>query len=62
MPKTNKAVAKRLKLTKNGKLIGRKPGGNHFNAKERRVKQLGRKKGVEFKMKNKDKSRLLPFA
>jgi ribosomal protein L35 len=48
MPKTNKAVAKRLKLTKKGKLIGRKPGGNHFNAKERRVKQLGRKKGVEF--------------
>jgi ribosomal protein L35 len=62
MPKTNKAVAKRLKLTKKGKLIGRKPGGNHFNAKERRVKQLGRKKGVEFTMKNKDKSRLLPFA
>jgi ribosomal protein L35 len=60
--KTNKAVKKRLKLTKNGKLISRKPGGNHFNAKERRVKQLARKKGVEFTLKNKDKSRLLPYA
>lgn len=59
--KTNKAVAKRLKITKNGKLIGRKPGGNHFNAKERRVKQLGRKKGVEFTMNQKARSVLLPY-
>ena len=60
--KTNKAVAKRLKLTKNGKLLARKPGFNHFNAKQSRTKQLAGRKAVVFKMKNKDKSRLLPFS
>ncbi len=40
--KTNKSYTKRIKVTKNGKLIARKPGQNHFNAKER-----GRTKGVK---------------
>ncbi|MCI5108734.1 MAG: 50S ribosomal protein L35 [Candidatus Pacebacteria bacterium] len=43
--KTNKSYAKRIKKTKNGKLISRKAGGNHYNAKERRSKQLSRKGG-----------------
>jgi len=38
--KTNKSFTKRLKITKNGKLIARKPGKNHFNAKESRNSQL----------------------
>jgi ribosomal protein L35 len=33
--KTNKSYTKRIKVTRNGKLIARKPGQNHFNAKER---------------------------
>lgn len=32
--KTNKAHAKRIKVTKNGKLLVRKKGQNHYNAKE----------------------------
>lgn len=32
--KTNKSFSKRLKVTKNGKIKARKPGQNHFNAKE----------------------------
>lgn len=40
--KTNKSYAKRIKKTKNGKLISRKAGGNHYNAKESRGKQLNR--------------------
>ena len=60
--KTNKAVAKRMKLTKNGKLLARKPGFNHFNAKQSRTKQLAGRKTSIFKMKNKDKARLLPFS
>ncbi len=32
--KTNKSHAKRIKLTKNGKLKVRPKGQNHFNAKE----------------------------
>ena len=60
--KTNKSYTKRLKLTKNGKLISRKPGFNHFNAKQSRTKQLGGRKGKDFVIKNKPKSHLLPFS
>ncbi len=38
--KTNKSYTKRIKVTRTGKLISRKPGQDHFNAKER-----GRTKG-----------------
>ncbi|HEY0948303.1 MAG TPA: 50S ribosomal protein L35 [Candidatus Paceibacterota bacterium] len=40
--KTNKSYSKRIKVTRNGTLVARKPGQNHFNAKER-----GRTKGVK---------------
>lgn len=32
--KTHKATAKRFKITKNNKIIRRKAGQDHFNAKE----------------------------
>ena len=38
--KTNKSFTKRLKVTRRGKIIARKPGKNHFNAKEGRSKQM----------------------
>ena len=60
--KTNKSFTKRLKVTKNGKIISRKPGFNHFNAKQSRKKQLAGKKGQNFVIKNKPKSHLLPFS
>jgi len=60
--KTNKSYSKRLKITKNGKLISRKPGFNHFNAKQSRNAQLAGRKGSIFKIKNKPKSHLLPFS
>jgi ribosomal protein L35 len=59
--KTNKSFSKRLKLTKNGKIISRKPGFNHFNAKQSRSAQLSGKKRNNFVIKNKPKSHLLPF-
>jgi len=59
--KTNKSYTKRLKLTKTGKIIARKPGFNHFNAKQSRSKQLTGKVGKEFAMSAKDKSHFLPF-
>lgn len=62
MMKTNKSFAKRLKITKNGKIISRKPGFNHFNAKQSRKKQLAGRKGQNFVIKNKPKSHLLPFS
>ena len=57
--KTNKSYQKRLKITKNGKILTRKPGQNHFNAKERGRKNLLKKRDVEFPMTNKEKSRFL---
>ena len=59
--KTNKSYSKRLKMTKNGKLLSRKSGFNHFNAKQSRGAQLAGRKRVNFVIKNKDKSHLLPF-
>ena len=59
--KTNKSYSKRLKLTKNGKILSRKPGFNHFNAKQSRNKQLAGRKGNAFTIKNKPLSHLLPF-
>ena len=32
--KTNRSLAKRVKVTGNGKILKRKPGQNHFNAKD----------------------------
>jgi len=60
--KTNKSYTKRLKITKKGKIIARKPGFNHFNAKQSRTTQLAGRKGKNFKIKNKPKSHLLPFS
>ena len=60
--KTNKSYSKRLKLTKNGKILARKAGFNHFNAKQSRNSQLAGKKRSNFVIKNKPKSHLLPFS
>jgi len=60
MTKTNKSVLKRVKITKKGKLLARKPGQNHFNSRSRRVKQLGSKKLGELILDTKTKSRVLP--
>ena len=59
--KTNKSYSKRLKVTKSGKILARKSGQNHFNAKQKRTKQLAGKKTVNFAMTGKTKSRFLHF-
>lgn len=58
--KTNKSYTKRLKLTKTGKILARKPGHNHFNAKAKRTKQLAKKGVTSFSMTSKEKARFLP--
>ena len=55
--KTNKSFSKRLKLTKNGKLMMRKAGQNHFNAKEGGRNQIARGRSSVLVMNNKDRSR-----
>lgn len=59
--KTNKSFTKRLKLTKKGKILARKPGFNHFNAKQSGQENIAGKKLQNFRMKNKIKSFLIPF-
>ena len=58
--KTNKSFTKRLRVTKNGKILRRVAGKNHFNAKARSSDQLAGKRLVSFKMTNKEKARFLP--
>lgn len=57
--KTNKSYAKRLKVTRNGKIKARKAGQNHFNAKEARIHQLDKKRGRSVQMTNTEKRRFL---
>jgi len=52
--KTNKSLTKRLKITKNGKILARAPGFNHFNAKQSRTSQLAGKKNKNFAISNKN--------
>jgi len=40
--KTNKSFTKRLKITRKGKIVARKPGQNHFNARASRPKQMAK--------------------
>ena len=53
--KTNKSYTKRLKITKNGKIIARKPGQNHFNAKEGRRSQQHKRRSQSLIFTNKAK-------
>ncbi len=57
--KTNKSFTKRLRVTRRGKIIGRKAGQNHFNSKERRRSQLSKKRTLLVTFKNKAKARFL---
>ncbi|HUD02433.1 MAG TPA: hypothetical protein VMR46_00215 [Candidatus Paceibacterota bacterium] len=48
--KTNKSFTKRLKISKNGKLTARRPGQDHFNAKESRRTQMGTNRTQNYKV------------
>ena len=57
--KTNKSYSKRLKVTKTGKIMARKAGINHFNAKMSRATQLNNKSRRTIVMTPKSRSRFL---
>lgn len=57
--KTNKSFTKRLRVTRRGKIVGRKAGQNHFNSKEKRRSQLAKKRTLNVKFSNKAKARFL---
>ncbi len=57
--KTNKSFAKRLKVTRTGKILSRKPGQNHFNAKERSRASTKKSRMARVFMDNKSRSLFL---
>ena len=57
--KTNKSFSKRLTVTKNGKVKARRPGFNHFNAKQSRSTQLNGKVDKNFPINAKSAARFL---
>ncbi|MES2953627.1 MAG: 50S ribosomal protein L35 [Patescibacteria group bacterium] len=60
--KTNKMFTKRLKVTKNGKVLARPGGKNHFNAKEKRRTQLANKRYRNFNISANDIGHYMPNA
>lgn len=58
--KTNKSYTKRLKVTKNGKIVARRAGQNHFNAKQTGTKRLARKRTQLLTLSKRITRRFLP--
>jgi ribosomal protein L35 len=58
--KTNKSFTKRIKVTKNGKLVARKAGQNHFNARQTGQQRLRRKRTQLLNMSKRLTRRFLP--
>ncbi|MEN9390575.1 MAG: Ribosomal protein [Candidatus Parcubacteria bacterium] len=57
--KTNKAFAKRIRITKKGKLIARNPGQNHYNSKESTSTQTNKKRSQQLTMNRVYRSQFL---
>ncbi len=58
--KTNKSFSKRIRVTKKGKLVVRKAGQNHFNARERTARSLDKRRTINVTMNRESRSRFLP--
>ena len=58
--KTNKSYSKRIKVTKNGKIVARRAGRNHFNAKQTGRERLAKRRTQRLSLTNKTIQRFLP--
>ncbi|MSU74499.1 50S ribosomal protein L35 [Candidatus Kaiserbacteria bacterium] len=58
--KTNKSYSKRIRVTRNGKLMARKPGQNHFNAKQSGTQRRAKRGSIAIKLTMKVRRRFLP--
>ncbi len=58
--KTNKSYTKRLRVTRNGKIVARKGGQDHFNAKESRATRTRKRQAAFVTMSAADRARFLP--
>ncbi len=60
--KTNKSYTKRIRVTRNGKLMARKPGQNHFNAKQSGGERSRKRRPTVLTLTAKVRRRFLPGA
>ena len=61
--KTRKSIAKRIKITKKGKVLKKKAGQDHFNARESgKVKRNKRRMTKISKANTKNLKRQLPYS
>lgn len=58
--KTNKSYSKRIRVTRNGKLVARAKGQNHFNAKQSGGKRRSKRATVTLTLTAKVRRRFLP--
>lgn len=60
--KTNKSFSKRIRVTRTGKLVVRKPGQDHFNAKERGRTKNEKRRAQSLTLTTHARRRFLPGA
>ncbi|MCX6787335.1 MAG: 50S ribosomal protein L35 [Candidatus Kaiserbacteria bacterium] len=58
--KTNKSYSKRIRVTRTGKLMARKPGQDHFNAKQSGSERRGKRGAVTLSLSAHTRRRFLP--
>ncbi|HEY4501163.1 MAG TPA: 50S ribosomal protein L35 [Candidatus Paceibacterota bacterium] len=58
--KTNKSYTKRIRVTRNGKLMVRVKGQNHFNAKSSGSERSAKRRSVIINLTAKVRARFLP--
>ena len=58
--KTNKSYTKRIRVTRNGKLMVRVKGQNHFNAKSSGSTRNAKRRSIKLNLTAKVRARFLP--
>lgn len=58
--KTNKSYSKRIRVTKRGKLVARRGGQDHFNARDDRRARTKKGRAKFVQMSRHDRARFLP--
>jgi len=58
--KTNKSYTKRIRVTRNGKLMARAKGQNHFNAKQSGSQRSAKRRQVSVQLTARVRRRFLP--
>ena len=58
--KTNKSYTKRIRVTRNGKLMARAKGQNHFNAKQSGAQRSAKRRSIQITLTARVRRRFLP--